>query len=522
MKFNKIIALILIFVLSPTLAACSALTETSGNGAKAPAASDPNIPQSLIELAEQLIPQHGPNGKFLMPINSPEAGSIAISTRAELEAIRNNLGAMYHLTADIDLSGAEWVPIDNFRGIFDGQGHIIRNMTITMGSYEYNGLFGSSVEGGENVDIVYSVKNVGMEDTNIDVTRGNSFKFNSASISGGGQNVINCYNTGTISASEYDEQHVNASAMTAAGISVGGTSSYCYNTATIIAVSTPHGSNAYAVGINGGYGYVDNCFNSGSVTASAISSTYAGGITIRGDVHNSYNIGTVSASSRSFTSAGGIAIGSSTTRITNCFNTGEVSALSPDSRGQAAQAAGIICMSQGDYSIVNNCYNTGAVFSSGNAGGIGVSVTTISNCYNTGDISAVTTDRAIIYAGGINGSGSTINNCYNIGDVSAVAADRAYAGGINGSGGTINNCYNIGNVSADSPNNYIGGIVSETHGSVINSYSLNNYGSRIGVQLTSDEMKKAANFSEWDFDNVWAISSSVNSGYPHLIDVPHR
>ena len=83
---------------------------------------------------------YGSNGKFLVSIDPPVAGSIPISTRAQLEAIKNNLSGRYHLTADIDLSSADWVPIgdnstnsDNshFTGIFDGQGYVIRNLTIT-------------------------------------------------------------------------------------------------------------------------------------------------------------------------------------------------------------------------------------------------------------------------------------------------------------------------------------------------------------------------------------------------------
>jgi hypothetical protein len=85
---------------------------------------------SIIEMAEktQAGTGYGPNGKFLAPIEPPAPDSIPISTRAELEAIGNNstsLRGTYHLTQDINLSGAEWVPIgrsSGFFGTFDGQG----------------------------------------------------------------------------------------------------------------------------------------------------------------------------------------------------------------------------------------------------------------------------------------------------------------------------------------------------------------------------------------------------------------
>jgi hypothetical protein len=100
--------------------------------------------------------------KLQLPVEAaaippPVAGSIPISTRAELEAIRDDLWRNYHLVNDIDLAGSDWTPIgsrsnprtiggvvyyqDAFGGSFDGQGFTIYNMTIT-GLVETAGLFG--------------------------------------------------------------------------------------------------------------------------------------------------------------------------------------------------------------------------------------------------------------------------------------------------------------------------------------------------------------------------------------------
>ena len=137
---------------------------------------------------------YGSNGKFLIPIEPPVAGSIAVSTRAQLDAIRNNRDGNYHLTKDIDLSGAEWEPIESYGGIFDGQGYVIRNLKITGVTDGYSGLFGDS----------YStplIKNVGMEGTNINIT---STYASAGSVYAGhvlyGPTIINCYNTGNIHA----------------------------------------------------------------------------------------------------------------------------------------------------------------------------------------------------------------------------------------------------------------------------------------------------------------------------------
>ena len=98
-----------------------------------------------IELPPNMTPQYGPNGMFIAPIDpiTDFTGWTAISDRAGLEAITNDLSGKYYLTADIDLSGVEWVPIgaddtDPFTGTFDGQGHVISNMTI-IGDVQYAG-----------------------------------------------------------------------------------------------------------------------------------------------------------------------------------------------------------------------------------------------------------------------------------------------------------------------------------------------------------------------------------------------
>ena len=62
--------------------------------------------------------------------------------------------------ADIDLSSVEnWEPIGNdstkFTGIFDGNGHVIKNMTINRPDTNYVGLFGYTDSGSE-------IKNIGL------------------------------------------------------------------------------------------------------------------------------------------------------------------------------------------------------------------------------------------------------------------------------------------------------------------------------------------------------------------------
>ena len=65
------------------------------------------------------------------------SGYIGIYTAQDLNNVRNNLSGQYILMDDIDLSGwGNWNPIggysNKFTGIFNGNGHIIRNMTINI------------------------------------------------------------------------------------------------------------------------------------------------------------------------------------------------------------------------------------------------------------------------------------------------------------------------------------------------------------------------------------------------------
>ena len=69
---------------------------------------------------------------------------IIILTAAELDAVRRNLSGSFRLRADIDLSGfANWQPINNFTGSFDGNGHTISGLRINRATTSSIGLFGS-------------------------------------------------------------------------------------------------------------------------------------------------------------------------------------------------------------------------------------------------------------------------------------------------------------------------------------------------------------------------------------------
>ena len=165
-----------------------------------------------------------------------------------------------------------------------------------------------------------------------------------------------------------------------------------------------------------------------------------------GTITNCDNSGKISASGGKFNNAGGIA-GSNAGTITDCTNNCAIAAYGGH-------------LSEHDYAGGIIGYNMDA---------------RITNCANSGDVSASGDYK--ICAGGIAGYNeyvyeyeySTITNCANSGDVSASGGSDNYAGGIAGysdSGKITNNAHSGGNVSVSGghDNNYAGGIAGYNDG----------------------------------------------------------
>ena len=95
-----------------------------------------------------------------MPVSVDTETFVEINSVADLQAIE--MHKSYRLMQDLDLSGSEWLPLGSFdvpyRGIFDGNGHEIANLTITNRNDSFNGLF-AHVQG--------TVKNLEISDFSI-------------------------------------------------------------------------------------------------------------------------------------------------------------------------------------------------------------------------------------------------------------------------------------------------------------------------------------------------------------------
>ncbi len=148
-----------------------------------------------------------------------------------------------------------------------------------------------------------------------------------------------------------------------------------------------------------------------------------------------------------------------------CANLGVKTSTS--STGQ--YCGGIVGYIKGDNTVLENCYNTGAVSSSYYSGGIVgyiyANSTSVVGCYNTGSVTATNTTASTTSGGivghitGRSGSNVIVQNCYNTGEGTAIIHDNtsstsssSYSGGIVGSIKTsstiVENCYNTGTVSS--------------------------------------------------------------------------
>ena len=429
---------------------------------------------------------YGSGGRFLSPIEPPIVGSIPISTRIELESIADNPSGNFHLVNDINLADREWTPIgydwlNAFTGIFDGQGFIVRNLTITGQNNSHNGLFGYTVYA--------TVKNVGMEDTYINVVSNAGSIIASAFTS----DIINSFNTGTV----FSE--TNAGGLV--GTARDGLIAYSYNLGNVSTASAESSAGGILGAVDGFAALhsvvtINNSFNSGAISANGDFSI-AGGLIGHANfaaiiVNDSHNAGIVTSEG----TAGGICglvSGSSRTayaRIVNGFNSGRITAFntaggvlgrsfianvtidgsynSADVTATIANfgnAGGIIGSGESTNFTITNCNNSGTITGS-DAGGIGGQVTNIffvSNSHNTGSVFGESSTGGIFGLARHHSYGavSFVYNCSNTGDITAMRnhpniTGIVTAGGIIGSfggSGTIfelSNSFNTGDVFASS------------------------------------------------------------------------
>ena len=144
--------------------------------------TDTSTEQTTDEPAEELVFEvwDGTVGTHFASGQGTRADPYIINKPAQLAYLAKQLNVKnssyatkyYRLEANLDLNRYEWTPIGTeggvFKGHFDGNGHIIRNVSLRQlsytGSYHVAGLFGvirnATVEDLTVTDVVVHVKNV--------------------------------------------------------------------------------------------------------------------------------------------------------------------------------------------------------------------------------------------------------------------------------------------------------------------------------------------------------------------------
>ncbi|MBT4033635.1 MAG: hypothetical protein HOE61_02675, partial [Candidatus Marinimicrobia bacterium] len=170
-------------------------------------------------------------------------------------------------------------------------------------------------------------------------------------------------------------------------------------------------------------------------------------------------------------------------------------------------------------STINNSYSIAVVIGnrnySGGLVGFNRNSSTINNSYSTG---TVTGDY---FGGGLLGynDGSTISNSYS----TSVVIGTGYVGGLvgcnNNNNATISNSYSTGAVTG--ANNF-GGLVGYNSTIVTNSFydqtTSGQSDTGKGTPKTTAQMKTLSTFTNWDFSNIWDISTNT---YPFLNTASH-
>ena len=282
-----------------------------------------------------------------------------IATAKQLVAVRNDLAAHYVLNNDIDLNGySSWNPIGDavysFSGSFDGNGHVIRNMTIEVQTSDsYLGLFGYASGA--------KLTNVVLEDATIrgTLSTGNhqvALLVGKTSKTTFKTTLSDCTVSGSI------QLVANDTSLAIGGIvgqTEGAVIENCVNRAEITLAEESTATYLYCGGIAGSaWSDISACDNYGKITGVSNASIWVGGIVGDGGaVSHCRNYGKVSARSNLETyTVAGIA---GRAAVYDSVNYGSVSGYSPVKHG--GNAAGIA--GQDSYNI-SNCYNAAAEITS--------------------------------------------------------------------------------------------------------------------------------------------------------------
>ena len=423
-----------------------------------------------------------------------ESGVYQISTAAELAWFAANGGsASAKLTADIDLAGYDWTPMNKLYGTFDGDGHMVKNLYINSTSYPL-GIFGYLQSGAKVLDL-------GVTGNVTCTASSNAQAGGIAGYMNSGSSIENCYSSVNVTSKKH----------------AGGIAGYTASGAVIT-----------------------NCYASGKITTIAANECYLGGIcgsfysnTNGATLTNCYSIATVTGTSGNASYLGGLTPSTNTANyVGSCFyleNT--VTKESPKygitGLGTAKTAAEMKAAVEANehpfkaqmladmkswdgVTTTEPAKDADGAYMIGTAAELAWFAQAVNegqyalNAVLTADIdlenepwtpignnTAATTTGEVMYKGVFNGQGHVVKNLYinnadskqglfsyvggtvkNLGVTGSITTTGKYAGGIVGylSSGKVENCYSAVTVSAAQN---AGGIVGGGHANTTISYCYN-------------------------------------------------
>ncbi len=406
-------------------------------------------------------------------------------------------GVNTKLAIDIDLTEKEYCSsvIEVFEGVFDGDNHVIDNLTIKA-SEEYSGdlgFWGTINDSG-------SISNLAV--INCKITGSNIRCLG----------ILVGLNSGTISYCHTEGEVKNAQHGIGGliGQNNSGTVSNCHasvNVSGMDAVGGLIGDNCDSI--------ISHCYATGEVRASYT----AGGLigkSENSDITDCYATGSVIGSMI----VGGLIAESYEDNISNCYATGNVFNGYNERIEPIRDAGGLVGLTFND--TISNCYATGKVLSylGQKCGGLIGSdfAGTILDCYATGEIYNEGFDPSSI--GGLVGAcNGIISECYASSNIISHTHSMSNSdlggliGNLSGESSQITNCYAAGKIETGDEDSDIGGLCGRNHdGYISNCYTictLDCVGDNIGGLIGGNEGTMTACF--WD-TQACGIANAVGSG----------
>ncbi len=418
--------------------------------------------------------------------------STGISTKAELEALRTDPSGTYHLTADINLGGAVFTPIELLTGTLDGQGHKIYNFILgtsnnytafivlnsgtirnivfdgVTGAYEKNGVSGQktynylAVIAGENtaegtIDGC-TVTGAALTFKNSLGEKHTSYAYVGSVVATNAGVITNCKSSATLNGSYYG--------------SVGSG----WNDANY------YGYIGGIAGHSAGGGSIRDCAFEGSIDAICSSKS----------ANHAY--------SRSQFYCGGV-IGYNEAECLNCYAdtaiavngdwTAETDSDGNYDRGYQELFVGGFVGWNATYSAIARSYSAGAVTLEGRlmrlGGFAGWNGGTISDCYSTVTVTG-TGGKDCAVGGFIGKNEKSISNCYATGNVASKTGSCGGFAGVNSAAGMIINSFSTGNVSGEAATGKAHALCGENAGTLNRSY----YSNTAAVTLGGAPIESAA------------------------------